>query len=44
MPFGGSVCALIFHEFIFKKTQEVLNSSFQPHSHHNEDEDHLTAE
>lgn len=25
MPFGGSILALIFHELIFKKTQEVLN-------------------
>lgn len=25
MPFGGSILALVFHELIFKKTQEVLN-------------------
>ena len=25
VPFGGAILALIFHEFVFKKTQEVLN-------------------
>jgi TRAP-type C4-dicarboxylate transport system permease small subunit len=25
VPFGGSILAIIFHEFVFKKTQEVLN-------------------
>ena len=25
MPFAGSIVAIIFHELIFKKTQEVLN-------------------
>lgn len=25
MPFVGSICAVIFHEFVYKKTQEVLN-------------------
>ena len=25
VPFGGSVLAILFHEFVFKKTQEVLN-------------------
>jgi|LauGreDrversion4_2_1035121.scaffolds.fasta_scaffold609152_2 glycerol uptake facilitator-like aquaporin len=25
LPFGGAVLAVLFHEFVFKKTQEVLN-------------------
>lgn len=24
-PLGGAVLAVLFHEFVFKKTQEVLN-------------------
>lgn len=35
IPFIGSIVAVLFHEFVFKKTQEVLNED------QDEDEDNL---
>jgi glycerol uptake facilitator-like aquaporin len=29
IPFAGAVIAVLFYEFIFKKTQEVLNDDFE---------------
>ena len=26
VPFGGAVLAVLFHEFVFKKTQEALDA------------------
>jgi glycerol uptake facilitator-like aquaporin len=34
LPFGGSILAVLFHELVFKKTQEVLNDD-----HHEDDAD-----
>lgn len=29
LPFTGAILAVLFHEFVFKKTQEVLEEEYQ---------------
>lgn len=36
LPFGGALLAVVFHEFVFKKTHEVLNDGDEANSDDND--------